>query len=160
MSVQRKIRRQLIRTFRQSPRPLIDAIVDACDLPPIDPAGTRPYPFEQLDPASATAMGSMLGWEVDVAAPYGHRFTLLLDIATHLDVERMWCWQLWRADVRREAICPVWLAVCVTNDVTLTAIRKAFDHESAELPILVTPDAKVLAVPSRPAPRPAVAFRL
>jgi hypothetical protein len=160
MSVQRKIRRELIRTFRQSPRRLIDAVVDACDIPEIDPGGIRPYPFEQLDPAVSQAMGSMLGWQIDVLDPPGHRFALLLDVATGLDAERVWHWQLWRAEIRRQAVCPTWLAVCVTNEATLTAIRKAFDHECADLPILVTPDAKVLAVPSRPAPRPAVALQL
>jgi hypothetical protein len=159
MSVQRKIRRELIRTFRQSPRPLIDAVVAACDIPQIDPGSIGPYPFEDLDPAVRKAMGSMLGWQIELIDPPGNRFTLLLDVATHFDAERVWNWQLWRADVRREAVCPTWLAVCVTNELTLTSIRKAFDHECADLPILITPDAKVLAVPSRPAPR-AAAFRL
>lgn len=154
MSVQRKIRRELIRTFRQSPRPLIDAVVAACDIPEIEATSISPYPLENLD------MGSMLGWQIGLLDPPGHRFVLLLDVVTHLDAERLWNWQLWRAEVRREAVCPTWLAVCVTNEVALTAIRKAFDHECADLPILITPDCKVLAVPSRPAPRPAVAFRL
>jgi hypothetical protein len=154
MSVQRKIRRELIRTFRQSPRPLIDALVAACEIPEFDPASISPYPLEDLDP------GPMLGWQIQLLDPPGHRVALLLDIATQLDAERMWSWQLWRAHVRRQAVCPTWLAVCVTNEDTLTAIRKAFDHECADLPILITPDAKVLAVPSRPAPRAAVAFRL
>lgn len=160
MSVHRKIRRELIRTFRQSPRPLLDAVVDACEIPAIEPGSVRPYPFEDLDPAVTKAMGSMIGWEVDLIDPPGNRFVLLLDVATHFDAQRVWNWQLWRAHVRRESVCPAWLAVCVTNEVVLTEIRKAFDHESADLPILVTPDAKVLAVPSRPAPRAAIAFRL
>jgi hypothetical protein len=160
MSVHRKIRREIIRTFRHSPRSLIDAVVVACDTPAIDPDSVRPYSFEDLDPAYSKAMRSMIGWQIDLIDPPGNRFALLLDVATHFDGERAWNWQLWRAEVRRQAVCPTWLAVCVTNEVVLGAIRQAFDHESADLPILVTPDAKVLAVPSRPAPRAAVGFRL
>lgn len=160
MSVQRKIRRELIRTFRQSPRPLIDAVVAACDIPEIDPASIRPYPSEDLGPAARKAMGSMLGWQVTLLDEYSRSFALLLDVATHLEPERVWNWQLWRTRVRLDARCPAWLAVCVTHEEVLTAIQKAFDHEPANLPILVTPDAKVLAVPSRPAPRPPVALCL
>jgi hypothetical protein len=160
MSVQRKIRRELIRTFRQSPRPLIDAVVAACDIPEINPGSIRPYPFEDLDPGVSKAMGSMLGWQIDLSDRSTRSFALLLDVATHLEPEQVWNWQLWRTRVRLDARSPAWLAVCVTHEQVLTAIRKAFDHEPANLPILVTPDAKVLAVPSRPAPRPPVAMRL
>ncbi len=159
MSVQRKVRRELTRSFRQSPRPLIDAVVAACDIPTIDPASIRPYPFERLDPTIRKAMGSMLGWQINLLHPT-RRFALLLDVATHLDEERVWNWQLWRAYVRRDTACPAWLAVCVSNEAALDAIRKAFDHEPANLPILVTPDSKVLTVPSRPAPRPPITFRM
>jgi hypothetical protein len=160
MSVQRKIRRELNSSFRQSPRPLIDAVVAACDIPKIDPTSIRPYPFERLEPTVRRAIGSLLGWQVGLIGPQGRRFALLLDVVTHFDEERAWNWQLWRTEVRRAEVCPAWLAVCVTNEFTLDAIHEAFDHEPANLPILVTPDAKVLAVPSRPAPRPPVAFHL
>lgn len=160
MSVQRKIRRELIRSFRQSPRPLIDAIVAACEIPEIDPARIAPYPFDQLDPDVREQMGSLLGWNVTLRDQYCRSFALLLDVATHLEPERVWDWQLWRTRIRLDAHSPAWLAVCVTHEQVLTAIRKAFDHDPANLPILVTPDAKVLAVPSRPAPRPPIAVRL
>lgn len=160
MSVQRKFRRELTRSFRNSPRPLIDAVVIACDIPPIEPTGIRPYSFDRLDPATAKQMGGMLGWQVDLRPPMPHHFVLLLDVVTALDEERMWNWQLWRTRVRADAVCPAWLAVCVANEGVLTAIRKAFDHEPTNLPILITPDAKVLDVPRRPAPRPSVGFRV
>jgi hypothetical protein len=154
MSVQRKIRRELTRSFSNSPRPLIDAVVAACDIPEIDHASIRPYPFERLDPNVREAMGPLLGWEVDLAGPMHHHFALLLDVATTVDEARMWQWQLWRTEARTGTFGPAWLAVCVIDEIVLGAIRRAFDHEPANLPILVTPDAEVLAVPRRPAPRP------
>jgi hypothetical protein len=149
---------ELTRSFRNSPHPLIDAVVAACDIPKINPASIRPYSFERFDAAARKAMAPMLGWEIGLANPMHRHWTLLLDVATTLDEARMWNWQLWRAQVRLDTVSPAWLAVCVTNEAVLTGIRKAFDHEPADLPILVTPDAKVLAVPGRPAPRPPTAF--
>lgn len=158
MSVHHEIRRELTRSFETSPRPLIDAVVVACGLPPINHASIRPYSFERVEPDIRRAMQGVLGWEVDLATEIHRHFTLLLDVATVLDEERMWNWPLWRTDVRAATVSPAWLAVCVTNEVVLAGIRKAFDHEPANLPILVTPDAKVLAVPRRPAPRPPAAL--
>jgi hypothetical protein len=159
MSVQPNIRRELIRSFRKSPHPLIDAVVAACDIPDINHQSIRSYPFERcFSPEERRAMEPMLGWEIGLVNPLSRHWTLLLDVATELDEERMWKWQLWRTEVRLDMFSPAWLAVCVTNEAVLTGIRSAFDHEPANLPILVTPDAQVLAVPRRPAPRPPTAL--
>ena len=139
------VQRELTRSFRKSPRPLIDAVVDACEIPEINPASVRKFRFPPI-----------LGWQVGLADPMHRHFVLLLDIATTLDEERVWQWQLWRTEARAQTLSPAWLAVCVIDESVLAGIRKAFDHDPANLPILVTPDAKVLAIPSRPPPRPPV----
>jgi hypothetical protein len=158
MSVQRKIRRELTRSFRNSPRPLIEAVVEACDIPEINPESIRPYSFEYFSAAERRAIGPLIGWEIGLANRLYRHWALLLDVVTSLDEERMWKWQLWRAEVRSDTLSPVWLAVCPANEAVLMGIRRAFEHEPNNLPILVTPDAKVLDVPRRPAPRPASAM--
>jgi hypothetical protein len=158
MSAQRQIRRQITQSLRQHPRPLIDALVAAYELPAFDPASIRPWALERPDPVGVAPPS--LGWHVDLIEPAGAAFVLLVDVVSRLDPERVWTWLLWRTQARAEAGCPAWLMVCPTHDAVLTAIRKAFDHEPANLPMLITPDAKILALPSRPAPRPAVSFRV
>ncbi|MFV8756071.1 hypothetical protein ACNOYE_36430 [Nannocystaceae bacterium ST9] len=155
MSAQRKIRRQILQSFRSNPRPLIDTLVVANDVPEIDPASIRPYPFCDVDPIAATTNGPPpLAWQVDLVKPVGVHFIALVDVVSHLDPERVWMWLLWRTLARANSGCPAWMMVCPTNDAVLAAIRRAFDHEPANLPMLITPDAKVVALPRRPAPRP------
>jgi hypothetical protein len=158
MSAHRKIRRPIIQSFRKNPRPLIDALVAANDVPAFDPASIRPYALACPDPVD---VGSQpLGWQVDLIKPVGTGFVLLVDVITQLSPERVWTWLLWRTHARFDAAAPAWLMVCVTDDAVLTAVRKAFDHEPANMPMLISPDAEILALPSRPAPRAPVSFHV
>jgi hypothetical protein len=111
-------------------------------------------------PIDASFLGPQLGWHVDIVDPAGAGFVLLVDVVTRPSPEQVWMWLLWRTHVRSENGCPTWLMVCPTDEAALTAIRKAFDHEPANIPMLITPDAKILALPSRPAPRPPIPFHV
>ena len=63
-------------------------------------------------------------------------------------------WPLWRAHARVELGGPCWLAVCPVDASLVDDIRRAFDLEPAHLPVIVTPDAKVLDIPRRPSAPP------
>jgi hypothetical protein len=160
MSAQRKIRRELVQSFRQHPRPLIDTLAATYELPEFDPASLRPWKPAWRPPVEATRPCPPLAWRVDLIEPAGTGFVLLVDVVTRMDPHLAWDWLLWRTNVRAESACPTWLMVCPTDEPTLVAIRKAFDHEPANMPVLITPDARVLALPSRPAPKPAFTLHL
>lgn len=158
MTTPRQIRRQIVRSLRQNPRPLIDTLVAANDVPEFAPASIRP--FALTSPYEVDNGPQPLAWRVDLINPVGTGFVVLVDVITRLDPEHVWSWLLWRTHARAETACPAWMMVCVMDDGVLTAIRKAFDHEPANMPMLITPDAKILALPSRPAPRPPIPFHL
>lgn len=161
MSDPRKLRRELIHAFCHAPQPLIATIARAFEVPDYDPASIRPYVPASLDPTLLAELGpTPIAWQVDLVWPAGQRFVVLLDVVTSLDPARVWSWPLWRAHARAELSCPAWLAVCPTDAAGLDAVRRAFDLEPANLPVLVTPDATLLDQPRRPAPRPPTAMAL
>jgi hypothetical protein len=149
MSTPRILRHRLIESFRSTPRPLFDTLAGTYDaIPPIDLASIRPRPLDGEGPHPP------LTWEVEVKSARRRGFVLIADVATEFDLERIWLWPIWRAAARADLGCPAWIMVCVPDPAVADQILRAFDHERAALPLLVDPDAKLLAKPSIPAPRP------
>jgi hypothetical protein len=150
MSTPRVIRHRLLESFRTNPRPLFDTLAGVYDgIPPIDPASIRP---RSLDASGRP--NPPLSWDVEVQSARRRGFVLIADVATQFDVERVWLWPIWRTAARAELGCPAWLMVCVPDQAVADQILRAFDHERAALPLLIDPDAKLLAKPSVPAPYP------
>lgn len=151
----RQRRRELVHAFCQQPQPLIEAISRTFELPPHDPTRIRPYVPSSLDPGLLAMIGpTPLAWQVDLVEPRGARFGVLLDVVGQLGPARIHGWPLWRAHARVELGGPCWLAVCPIDASLVDEIRRAFDLEPAHLPVIVTPDAKVLDIPRRPSAPP------
>lgn len=157
----RKHRRTLVHAFCQHPQPLVAAIAATFELPAYDPKSIRPYVPGSLDPGLLAMIGpTPLAWQVDLVEPRGARFGVLLDVVGQLSPARVYGWPFWRAHARAELGGPCWLAVCPLEDQLVDEVRRAFDLEPAHLPVIVTPDAKVLDRPRRPAAPPPLTMQI